>query len=531
MNSVPMPRTHRRIPVAVAALLLVGNGLSAPVARAADDPPCMGAEPTVLLTAGAPDYTDTEGLDDVVLDVDGVANQIITGDGDDIVCAADGDDVVDLGAGRDRVDGGAGDDEIDGGHGHDLLLAGGDGDDFIIGRAGNDRLEGGDGNDVLVGRQGDDTMLGDAGDDVLIGNAGDDDLDGGPGLDRLFGQEGNDTLAGGDDDDRIRGGPGDDTADGGLGSDILRGEDGKDTLAGGDGPDRLFGDANADKLYGGLGADVLRTGEGDETLGFGNPYRNDQARGGDGDDILVGGSQRDWLWGGAGIDRILGRGGNDIIVSGSGADSSYGGPGYDQLWSGSTTGVNADVDAVVNGGGRFDACEAAVERVKCEDPHGQRDVEYWRPLVTEVFTSWGIEQEVDNALAIIRCESVGDPFSRNVSSDTRGLFQHRPFAIESQAPKNYFWGERVQQVIDGHLDKAVGFPSDPALADPFDPVHNANMAALLVWQSINHPEWGGPWGDSFAWYPWGHWHCGEITYGVWVAQAGDPAAWLMPNEY
>jgi hypothetical protein len=110
-------------------------------------------------------------------------------------------------------------------------------------------------------------------------------------------------------------------------------------------------------------------------------------------------------------------------------------------------------------------------------------VEEWRPLVADVFGEWGVSGQVDNALAIIACESLGDPFVVNSSSGVTGLFQHRPS----------YWDARAER---------AGIPG----ANILSPRANTTVAALLVWESINEPWRGAPWSRG----PWGHWECGRI---------------------
>lgn len=84
-------------------------------------------------------------------------------------------------------------------------------------------------------------------------------------------------------------------------------------------------------------------------------------------------------------------------------------------------------------------------------------VERWRPLVSRYFAP-GL---VDEALAVIACESLGDPEIVNSSSGTAGLFQHHPL----------YWPERAA---------AAGFPG----ATPDDPEANTAAAAWLVEESV-----------------------------------------------
>ena len=137
---------------------------------------------------------------------------------------------------------------------------------------------------------------------------------------------------------------------------------------------------------------------------------------------------------------------------------------------------------------------------------GSEGTEQWRGLVTDVFTRWGLHQEVcgtganadncvgaqiENALAIMQCESHGVPMVVNYRSGTTGLFQHRLA----------FWESRTARVRDHFADFDVN-------ASPYNPEHNVMVAALLVSDTrlalINnndHPEswnsgsavWGGHW--------------------------------------
>jgi hypothetical protein len=109
---------------------------------------------------------------------------LLFGDGDNIVTGGNGDDSFDGGAGNDTLNGGAGDD----------VIAGGLGNDSLNGGSGDDRLDGGVGNDALSGGSGDDVLLGGAGDDTLSGGSGDDWLEDGAGNDLLTGGSGTDTF-------------------------------------------------------------------------------------------------------------------------------------------------------------------------------------------------------------------------------------------------------------------------------------------------------------------------------------------------
>lgn len=107
---------------------------------------------------------------------------IVFGDGNNVVTGGNGDDSFAGGAGDDTLNGGAGDDELLGGLGKDTLK-GGSGDDLVDGGAGDDALSGGSGDDSLLGGLGNDALSGGSGDDILDGGAGDDMLTGGSGND------------------------------------------------------------------------------------------------------------------------------------------------------------------------------------------------------------------------------------------------------------------------------------------------------------------------------------------------------------
>ena len=223
--------------------------------------------------------------------VEGGADYLEGGDGNDMLRGDGGNDVLHGGDQNDELIGDdgdvgqvrQGDDLLDGGDGDDFLFGGG-GADILIGSEGRDQLIGDyvngprldDGQDILDGGGGDDLLIGGGGDDILNGGGDNDELQGGKGFDTLYGGSGNDRLYGEEEDDRLFGDEGDDGLDGGEGNDVLAGDGGNDQLIGG---------AGFDELLGGDGADILS--------------------GGDGDDVLVGGAGADTLIGGAGADTYL----------------------------------------------------------------------------------------------------------------------------------------------------------------------------------------------------------------------------------
>jgi len=123
----------------------------------------------------------------------------------------------------------------------------------------------------------------------------------------IEGADGDDVLTGSDDrDDIIYGFGGDDVISGGAGDDYLRGFDGDDTITGGDGNDVIGGEDG-----------------------------NDQIDGGAGDDFIIAEAGNDWVDGGTGDDLIETRGGNDTLVGGAGGDTLRGGRGDDDYSGGS----------------------------------------------------------------------------------------------------------------------------------------------------------------------------------------------------
>ena len=268
---------------------------------------------------------------------------------------------VDLGTGRARIAGIEVEIRDPGGI-EDIVT--GDGDDVLIGNAGDNRLVAGRGDDVLHLSAGDDLLDGGAGDDVLVIDAALAALSGyldaagalmlglaGAGVSRVTGVETfrmTDVVLGlsrmtelfgsgaapeapskGDD---VTGTPTpsptptpvpvpefDSVLDGGAGDDVILGGSGRDRISGFDGHDKLVGRAGADLLEGGAGSDTLYGGIGDDTLSGG--AGGDWLVGDAGRDVLRGGDGSDRLRGGAGDDRLEGGRGRDVLVGGEGADT------------------------------------------------------------------------------------------------------------------------------------------------------------------------------------------------------------------
>ncbi len=260
---------------------------------------------------------------------------LAAGHGIENVVMGDGNDIVTGNGAVNHLVGGRGDDILNGGGAGDTL-AGGQGADTLNGGSGYDRLYGADDADYLTGFTGNDSLFGGAGDDTLLGQGGSDTLDGGNGVDSLNGGSGNDVIYGQAGADNAIAGNGSDSLFGGSGNDMLNGQTGSDYLTGGAGSDTLIGGSGNDLMEGGDGADSLSGG-----LGFDTMY------GGNGVDILNGGSGVDRLFGGTSGDQLSGEGGNDLLYGDGGADLLNGGAGNDSLFGGSgadtlTGGTGAD---------------------------------------------------------------------------------------------------------------------------------------------------------------------------------------------
>ncbi|GBF80875.1 cadherin-like domain-containing protein [Aphanothece sacrum] len=104
--------------------------------------------------------------------------------------------------------------------------------DNLVGGNGNDILNGGNSNDTLDGGNGNDILNGDNSNDILYGGSGNDTLNGGNGEDLLYGGIGNDVLNGDNGKDTLYGGLGSDTLTGGNAQDVFAytGGDGSDTI-------------------------------------------------------------------------------------------------------------------------------------------------------------------------------------------------------------------------------------------------------------------------------------------------------------
>lgn len=142
--------------------------------------------------------------------------------------------------------------------------------------------------------------------------------------------------------------------------------------------------------------------------------------------------------------------------------------------------VNTIVEPVVQSPERsFLGCQVPLDAAQCSamsyrtatpveiDPHllvpdTVESVEDWRPLVARFFAPG----DVDRALAIMRCESGGNPLAKNPRSSASGLFQH----LGSE------WDRRT-------------YGAGWFQADIFDPVANVAVAAWLVYEGGGWSHW------------------------------------------
>ncbi|MFO0291131.1 MAG: beta strand repeat-containing protein, partial [bacterium] len=295
-------------------------------------------------------------------------NQLDGGTGNDTLNGGAGDDTLSGGAGSDTAIFGAGNNTVNltltagqnTGEGTDVLsgienLVGGDGDDVLIGDNNANQLDGGKDNDTLEGGAGDDTLSGGDGNDTAVFGAGNNTVnlastgpqDTGEGTDVLIGIE---NLVGGAGNDDLFGNAGNNQLDGGTGNDFLNGGVGNDTLIAGAGDDFLDGAAGTDTAVFGAGNNTVNltstspqdTGEGEDTL------RNiENLVGGDGDDSLIGDAGNNQLDGGTGNDTLEGGAGNDTLIGGAGTDTAIFGAGNNtvnlNLTTGQDTGEGTDV--------------------------------------------------------------------------------------------------------------------------------------------------------------------------------------------
>lgn len=358
--------SRRRLAVAVAAVMLVGNVVSLPgaAARAAQ---CRGKRATIVGTEGSDRLSGTRRRDVIV--ARGGADEIRGRGGDDVICAGPGDDFIAPGKGDDRVLAA---------RGTDIAVFGGSAGvtvDLAAGTArgqGRDRLSG---VDWVFGTPGDDTIAGDDDFNVLAGGDGNDTLSGRGSLDLVEGGPGDDALDGGDDFDvaiywsapsSVRVDLAAGTASGGDGNDTVAGFE---ATTGSEFDDVLVGDAQSNFLFGEGGNDALDggaefdfavywfapeavtadLGAGTATVGT----TTDSYLGIEGvlgtvefDDVLLGDGRDNYLDGDGGNDQVSGGAGDDWLIGGPGDDAIDGGAGnYDLADYYTPVAITADLTA------------------------------------------------------------------------------------------------------------------------------------------------------------------------------------------
>jgi peptidoglycan hydrolase-like protein with peptidoglycan-binding domain len=494
--------TGRPLRLLSGALLLVGALAAPQVAAGAGPVLCQGEEATLVGTQGADVLIGTAGRD-VIVGLGG-EDRIEGLGGADLICAGPGRDTVRGGAGGDRIFGEAG-------------------DDFLYGDGGDDYVAGGGGDDVIEGGFGSDQLLGDAGSDELWGSACV-TMEGLSHFCRTAPSTGTDEQSE-DFTALLNGGRLLRTAMSGTDVEALQE---LLTLLGFDpGPiDGVFGaateaavrafqadhDLEPDGVVGGG-----TRGELSVALEEASPAAAPDSAAGASDDLELG-------------MRLLRRGmrGTDVAeLQGTLAALGFDPGPVDGVFGAGTEAavrafqashdlepdgvagpqtvtvlLGAGADDSLTGGPGFDTCNSPDGGTGCESIRGLRSgapwdaaaAEEWRGVITQAFTERGLEAEIDHALAVVACESLGDPFITTPSSPDGafvvGLFQH----------KDIYWASR---------SASAGIPGASAL----DPLANARVAAWMVARSIalhgDDPDVERP--------GWVHWVCDEglVERGLW----------------
>ncbi|HSQ37006.1 MAG TPA: peptidoglycan-binding protein [Acidimicrobiia bacterium] len=495
--------TGRPLRILIGALLLTGV-LASPGVAAGEEPVlCQGAVATIVGTDGPNELVGTDGRD-VIVGLGG--DDYIEGlGGDDLICAGSGDDVVRGGLGDDRILGEAGDD----------FLYGDGGSDYLVGGVGDDVLEGGSGSDQLLGGPGSDELWGSACTPIasmgyFCRTAPSAEAEEGAEFAWLFGSTRVLRL-------------------GLSGTDVHSLQRLLTELGFDPGPvDGAFGEATATAVRAFQTAHDL---EADGVVGSGTRAALAEVL-----EVVspgAGGSaSEDAEAADAGLGtRPLRRGmsGEEVaVLQGLLAGLGFGPGPVDGVFGEATaaavrafqTAHDLEADGVVGtqtratlireagagdsstGGPGFDTCNSPAEGIGCESTRGLRrgapwnvaSVEEWRSVITAAFSEQGLEAEIEHAMAIVACESLGDPFITSPSNPDGahvvGLFQH----------KDSYWERRAA---------AAGLAGASAL----DPVANARVAAWMVASSIqahaDDPEVQRP--------GWAHWVCDELLVdrGLW----------------
>ncbi len=308
---------------------------------------------------------------------------VIGGDGDNVIIGDDNDNNLAGGGGDDSLVGGDGDDTLSGGAGEDSF-DGGDGSDTAdYSYSSSDRLRvdlteerawflddpnnpPGGGNDPSTEEELNsiENVIGTSGDNYIIGDGNDNVLDGGGGNDTIFGGGGNDTLIGGSGSDTLVGGANNDLLEGGSGSDRLQGGTGDDTLSGGSGSDTFSGGGGTDTAdYSYTDSDRLRVDLSEERAWFVDDPTSPPGGGNDPSTTEVLTSIEN-VTGGGGDNVIIGDDGDNVLDGGAGLNIIQGGDGDDTLNGGVGTGGdefdgNGDIiRTILDGGADNDTLES-----------------------------------------------------------------------------------------------------------------------------------------------------------------------------
>ena len=295
--------------------------------------------------SGVNDWTGSDVLT-TTTPAEGGADDITTGDGDDLIAGGQDGDVIDAGDGdntvlgdqgvitlaagviravsEDRSNGGA--DRITTGSGRDVIIGGlagdtigsGAGDDAILGDLGQISEAGASTGFMraLTGEPGggDDLIESGSGDDMIIAGQGNDRVDTGTGEDLAFGDSGHVTYRGTADivtlrmTDEARGGDDRITSRGAVGDDILLGQAGDDRIDAGGADDLIVGDIARMTLSDPAGA-LANQSAADRLVKL-TAVLIDIA----GDDTVFAGNGYDIVVGGFGDDVLHGQGGQDILI-------------------------------------------------------------------------------------------------------------------------------------------------------------------------------------------------------------------------
>jgi len=314
--------------------------------------PCSSS----LATANVLTTTSTDGATvygspcaDRIVVTSPLVEEVIAGQGNDVIYANSNVEVVEAGSGDDVIYGDPPEAELravapvyqPAPHARSSAVAtvsitekkceagkscyGGDGSQELIGSSGNDRIFGQRGNDILYGNSGNDELFGGVGDESTIsGGSGNDLLSGGLGTDNLNGNQESDLVRGDGTIDTIEdtGPSGTDTLSfataitpgfhgavgpSGFPADTDGEERGVNIHLDGTACEGEFEACDNDARYGG-GLDNIGVSGFENVIG--SPFA----------DVIVGSSGENQIDGGGGVDAIYGKGGNDTIYGGPDGD-------------------------------------------------------------------------------------------------------------------------------------------------------------------------------------------------------------------